>query len=153
MVVCQRQHQRSGVWIVEWLHPGNTLASASVPDLSLFHHFEALFFHSTDLSTSHSFHSLTHLRTKKRAEPILTCLSTFFNHCTSQFFCLIWIYRRKSWRKTLSQSNYQGCQVATKRMLSNCRAKQAEIPGQLYPVSPLTFEVQVWVFQLWWVTI
>lgn len=138
MLVCQRQHQRSRVWVLEWLHPGNTLASASVPDLSLFHHFEALSFHSTDLSTSHSFHSLTHLRTKKRgAELILTCLSTlFFNHCTSHFFCLICTYRRKSWRKALSQSNCQDCQVATKRMLSNCRAKQAEIPGQLYPVSP-----------------
>lgn len=36
-----------GIWL-EWLHPGNTLVSATVRDLSLFHHFEVLSFHSID---------------------------------------------------------------------------------------------------------
>lgn len=81
-VVCQRQHQRSRVWL-EWLHPGNTLASATVRDLSLFHHFEVLSIHSTDPSTPHSFYSLTHLRMEKgSAEPLLT--SQYFFLTTAQ---------------------------------------------------------------------
>lgn len=72
---------------LEWLHPGNTLASATVHDPSLFHHFEVLSFHSTSLSTLHSFHSLIHFRMEKQgAELITPCLIALFLTTTQPSF-------------------------------------------------------------------
>lgn len=76
-MVCQRQHQRSGVWL-EWLHPGNTLASATVHGLCVSSLWSSLL-SLHDPSAAHSSNSLTHLRVERGgAELILTCLSALF---------------------------------------------------------------------------